>query len=250
MDNIKFMVCPHDTASDPDKWFHFAQCLTKHINSSVQFDQSMDFPDFHKNFSSSGLIYANPQDSLRLIKEHDYTPVARPSNLYDEIVFIANAEIENPKLTDLAGTHVVSVNTMMVTRVGVKYLFEKNIKPASIGSKNSWMGVAKSIFRGEEKYAFVYKDFYNGLNSLSKSGMQEIGETQDGTIHHNILIAPDLKHLADKVHHCLIDMHKQDAAVKRVLAELGVEHFVGVTKDDIFKFETLGKLGSELMVSD
>jgi len=35
MDSIKFLVCPHDTASNPDKWYHFAQYLTQEISNSI-----------------------------------------------------------------------------------------------------------------------------------------------------------------------------------------------------------------------
>jgi len=110
MDNIKFLVCPHDTASNPDKWYHFAQYLTQEISSSVHFEQSMDFPDFHQQLKSGGLIYANPQDSLKLINEHQYTPIARSSNLFDEIVFVANKTVEAPLISDLSAADIISVN--------------------------------------------------------------------------------------------------------------------------------------------
>ena len=247
MDHVKLLVCPHDTATNPDKWYRFAQFLTRSIEASVQFEKSMDFPEFHKELTTGGLIYANPQDSLVLIKDHDYTPLVRPSNLFDEIVFVANMELENPCLDDLRENNVISVNSMMVTRVGIKYLYEKNIKPASIVSRPSWMAVAKSIFRCEEEYAFLYKDFYLCLNSLSRSGLRNIGETDDGTIHHNILIAPKFLEFAETIMDNLVEMHEQDTRSTGVLTDLGIKQFIPVNKKEIFQFESLGTLGSELM---
>jgi len=247
MDNIKFMVCPHDTANNPDKWYHFAQYLTQSLTNSIQFEKSLDFPDFHGQLTTGGLIYANPQDSLRLIKEYGYIPIARSSNLFDEIVFIANTSIENPQIRDLADNDVITVNSMLVTRVGVKHLFDQDIKPASLKPAESWMAVVKAIFRNEVKYAFVYKDFYEGLNGLSKSGVQKITETYDGTIHHSLLVSPELENIADKLQLCLVEMHQHGEREEGILKSLGIDQFMAVSKQDILEFETLLTLGDELM---
>lgn len=239
MEHIKLMVCPHDTAKNPENWFNFALYLTQTINKSVMFEKSLDFPDFHDQLTTSGLIYANPQDSVKLIKQHGYTPVVRPSNLSDEIVFIANKNIDSPKVTDLSNKTVTSVNSMMVTKVGIKCLLENNINPSSIDSKESWMAVVKSIFRNESDYAMLYKDFYQGLNNLSKSGLQKIGETTDGTIHHNLLVSPDLKDSIDNIKTCLIQMHEHEDKSRQILAGLNVDKFIEISEEEILKFETL-----------
>ena len=239
MNNFKLMVCPHDTAKNPENWYNFAQYLTQTLSSSVLFEKSIDFPDFHSNLISSGLVYANPQDSLRLIKEHGYIPVARPSNLSDEIIFVATKSLENPKVADIANNNVTSVDSMMVTKVGLKCLLDHDITPSNIDSKESWMAVVKSIFRGETDYAMVYKDFYEGLNSLSRSGLQKIGETTDGTIHHNLLVSQELAEFSDQIQQCLIQMHEASERSQEILAALNIQKLVAVSKDEILNFEAL-----------
>jgi hypothetical protein len=181
------------------------------------------------------------------MNEHNYIPVARSSNLFDEIVFVANKNVENPQISDLNNSNVISVNSMLVTRVGIKYLLDKDMTPSFIKPAASWMAVVKSIFRSEEKYGFIYKDFYEGLNSLSKSGLQKIAETQDGTIHHNLLVSPKLKAVVMKLQQCLIEMNDQGEREKDILESLGIDQFIAVTEKDILNFETLATLGSELM---
>ena len=248
--NIKLMVCPHDTANNPDKWFHLAHYLTHGITNSIMFEKSLDFPDFHEQLTSGGLIYANPQDSVKLIKEHGYTPITRPSNLHDEIVFIANTSIENPQITDLANSEIISVNSMLVTRVGIKHLLDRDLKPALIKPAESWMAVVKDIFRNNEKYGFVYKDFYEGLNSLSRNGLQKISETTGGTIHHCFLVSPELESLANSLQSCLLNMHNESERSKDILASLNVEQFLPVSKEEILNFESLSTLGDELMTKN
>ena len=243
--DIKFMVCPHDTASNPDKWFHLAQYISRHLTESVHFHKCLDFGEFHEQLTEGGLIYANPQDSLHLIKEHNYEPLVRATNLSDEIVFIASEKIDTPQLSDFNNSQVVSVNSMMVTRVGVKYLFDNQITPDKITSKDNWMSVVKGIYRSEDDYAMLYKDFYEGLNSLTKSGLQFIDKTQDGTIHHNLLIAPEFASLSQEVQQLLLKMGDDG---QKILADLDVEKFVSVSKEDILKFEMLSGIGNEIMV--
>ena len=249
MNNIKLMVCPHDTASNPDKWYHFAQYLTQSLSNGVHFNQSLDFPDFHKQLSTGGLIYANPQDSLRLITEHQYKPLVRPSNLFDEIVFVANNSIENPQITDLNNHNVISVNSMLVTRVGIKHLFEQDLKPSMLKPAASWMAVAKAIFRNDEQYGFLYKDFYEGLNSLIKGNIKKIAETSNGTIHHNLLVSPTLANLSDELQALLTQMHIKDERTKKILTLLGIEQFNAVSEADILAFNDISALGNGLMVS-
>ena len=239
MTTIKLMVCPHDTAKNPENWYKLALYLTKNVGSSVIFKQSIDFPDFHQQLMNGELIYANPQDSVQLIKEHGYLPIARPSNLSDEIVFVANKNFSNPKMTDLTGSTISSVSSMMVTKIGMIHLQKNDIRPAKINSKKSWMAVVKSIFRCEVDYAMIYKDFYDSLTEMSKSGLQKIGETKNGEIHHNVLISPELKDSAQAVQTCLLNMHKNNNYGQEVLTALNIKTFIGVNSDEILKFENL-----------
>ncbi len=247
MNNIKFMVCPHDTASNPDKWYHFSQYLTQTLSnsSSVQFEKSMDFPDFHAQLSTSGLIYANPQDSVNLITNQGYIPVARSSNLFDEIVFVTSNDIQNPTISDLIDKDVITVTSMLVSKVGTKFLLDQKIKVASLKTAESWMAVVKAIFRKEEKYGFIYKDFYEGLNNLTKSGLQKIAETNDGTIHHNLLVSPALESIALDLQNILIEMHHQGGRCEDILESLGVDKFLAVNKQEILAFNNLASVSSE-----
>ncbi len=239
MSNIKLMVCPHDTAKNPENWYNFAQYLTQTITNSVMFEKSIDFPDFHEKLTTGGLVYANPQDSVKLIKEHNYLPVARPSNLFDEIVFVANKNMVEASLTDLSNKPITTVESMMVSKVGLKYLLNQNIIPSEIHSTESWMAAIKSIFRNETSYAMIYKDFFDGLNKLSKSGLVKIGETTGGTIHHNLLTSPELADLSPHIQQCLLQMHENNKRSSEILASLNIDKFENTTKDDILNFDLL-----------
>ncbi|HFC29555.1 MAG TPA: hypothetical protein ENJ44_00765, partial [Oceanospirillales bacterium] len=141
MKSMTLMVCPHDTAGNPIKWFQFAQYLTKYCEISTKYYKCLDFVEFHTKMSEADLVYANPQDSLELLLKYNFVPVVHSSNLYDEIVFIANNDANSDSLDVFNEAECLSCNGMMVTRVGIKGLLEKGIKPAKIYSKDNWMAV-------------------------------------------------------------------------------------------------------------
>ncbi len=91
MNKLSLMVCPHDTAKRPERWFAFAQYLARKLEEPrVVFSPSLGFEDFHQRMASADLIYANPQDTHHLCRERGYQPIARAANLFDEVVIIAN----------------------------------------------------------------------------------------------------------------------------------------------------------------
>ena len=114
---MKLMVCPHDTAKDPDKWFLFAAYLSKKFQMSIKYCQCMDFAEFHSKMTEADIIYANPQDSLTLVEEYDYIPLVHSTNLYDEIVYIANSEVENQSIMALYNQDCISCNQIWSSSV-------------------------------------------------------------------------------------------------------------------------------------
>ncbi len=246
MSSMNLMVCPHDTAGDPLKWFEFALYLTKYCKTSTTYYKCLDFIEFHEKMPTADMAYANPQDSLDLIENHDFVPLAHSTNLYDEIVFIANNDVDSSSLEVLNGSECISCNGMMVTRVGIKGLLEKDIKPSKIYSKANWMAVVKAVSQGEKPYGFVYKDFYDGLNKLSQSMITKIGETSEKSIFHSVFVKS--KHLdkAPRLTQILTEAH-DDEKGRFVLDSINVEKFIPVTKDEVLGFKELLSLGSDLL---
>ena len=246
MDSMTLMVCPHDTAGDPIKWFQFAQYLTKHCNNSIKYYKCLDFVEFHQRMSEADIVYANPQDSLVLLEKYNFIPLAHSTNLYDEIVFIANKDTKRDSLDDLNSSECVSCNGMMVTRVGIKCLFDKNITPKKIYSKDNWMSVVKSVSQGDKPYGFVYKDFYDGLNQLSQGLITKLDETNERSIFHSIFIKPGHFNKEEAITNVLTSAHEDEKGLDALKA-INVEKFIPVSTDEVMKFKSHLSLGSELL---
>jgi hypothetical protein len=127
MSKLNLLVCPHDTAKNPERWFRFVQYLNHKLTaiSEVQlhFDLSIDFNDFHGKMDKADLVYANPADTAKFL-EKNFVSLVRPSNLYDEVVFISSSDHSVLNLSSLNGIPVASVATMLATKVGLIALSE------------------------------------------------------------------------------------------------------------------------------
>jgi len=246
MEHMTFMVCPHDTAKDPDKWFHFALYLSQNFHLSTQYCQCIDFVEFHEKMMDADIIYANPQDSVTLVEKFNFIPLVHSSNLYDEIVFIANNDVQHESIQDINSHECVSCNSMMVTRVGIKSLGEKQIQPSHIHDKNGWLPVVTAVYKGEIPYGFVYKDFYEGLNKLSKSLVVKLGQTEGKSIYHSILINEKHKDKIAEITEVLTQAHLTENG-KSILARVNIDEFVATSTEEIEQFKSLLTTGSEIM---
>jgi ABC-type phosphate/phosphonate transport system substrate-binding protein len=228
---FELMVCPHDTASNPDRWFRFIQYLGQKLDTQFHFEMSLDFTDFRDNIGKADIAYANPSDTLNLIDD-GLEAVVRPSNLYDEVVFLANTEIANPTLESLNGQTLVSVEKLQPTKLAMHILQEKGITPAGITDSESWTSVISTIWRGEAQYGLIYKDTYTELSDQGKSMVNAFYTSDEQVNFHNILIGRNAAAQKDTFVQLLLDMHT-DATGKEVLEELHVEQWLPTTPDDI-----------------
>lgn len=233
----EMMVCPHDTASNPDRWFLFMQYLAQNLEMQLNFEIALDFADFHDNVSKADIVYANPSDTLQLIGA-GMEAIVRPSNLHDEVVFVAQEGIAQPTLESLQGQQIASVESLQPTKLAMHILAEKGIKPAGITNFESWTSIPGAIWRGEVSYGLIYKDTYDCLSDQGK-GMVQVFHTSDERVNfHTLMVGRRAMEKKDAITQLLTAMHT-DARGKEVLQELGIEQWLSVTPDDIAKIKQI-----------
>jgi hypothetical protein len=228
---FELMVCPHDTATNPDRWYRFIQYLGQKLESHLQFEIALDFTDFRENIGKADIVYANPSDTLRLIDD-GLEAIARPSNLHDEVVFLASTEIANPTLEALAGQTLLSVEKLQPTKLAMHILQERGITPAGIQDCESWTSVISTIWRGEAQYGLIYKDTYTELSDQGKSMVNAFFTSDEKVNFHNLLVGRNAAPQKDAFTQIVLGMHSDDAG-KEVLQELNVAQWLPTTPADI-----------------
>jgi ABC-type phosphate/phosphonate transport system substrate-binding protein len=231
MSNLNFMVCPHDTATDPDRWFRFVQYLAQKLDIHINFELSLDFADFHAQVEKADIAYANPTDTLKLVSA-GLSALVHPSNVHDEVVFVANKDLENPTLETLQGVEIASVEALQPTKLALHILHERNIQPAGIQNHESWTAVVGSIWRGESNYGLLYKDTYNELSEQGKSMINDFYTSDERIAFHNILVGRNAEPQKDAIQQTLLAMHSDEKG-KDVMQELRFEQWLATTQDEL-----------------
>lgn len=238
MSKLNLMVCPHDTAKKPERWFRFVQYINHYLDVGIHLEISVDFEDFHQHLDIADLAYANPADSIYLIEKQRFSPVVRPKNLYDEVVFIAHPDISNPAIESLQGVTIATVKSMLPTKVALHMLKEHGISSTTLLDKPSWLSVVNSVSRQEALFGIVYKDTYDQLSPKTKEMVNLFAISDERTIFHSINIAATAIAHKTNIEDILLKMNT-DAAGKEVLQELNIEGWCAIAPDEISKIQSL-----------
>ncbi|MBK8432549.1 MAG: PhnD/SsuA/transferrin family substrate-binding protein [Chloroflexi bacterium] len=230
MSSYTFMVCPHDTSNNPDKWLYFAQYLSLNSPIRVRLEMSFDFQDFHENFLQADMVYANPNDAMRFVGETGGRALAHPAGVYDEIVMVNPADQPSP-LAGFDGAEVLSVEKMLVTGIGLRALAKQNIQPAGIKNVASWLAVVNELRQGNGRFGFIYKDTFEMLSETNRANLHPVYTSQEQTLFHSLVISPKLSDVAEALLQTLTHM-TQSAEGHTVLQELGFSHWLPVTPNE------------------
>lgn len=240
MTNLNLMVCPHDTAKEPDRWFRLVQYLVQKIGSEVLFDISLDFQDFHENLHKADIVYANPTDALHLMTDNNHTLLVKPVGTSDEVVFVANTEVQNPTLESFGGVEFAAVKGLMPTSIALHMLHERSIQPAGIRHKESWQAVISGIWNDEVQYGIIYKDTYDALSEQGKGMVQAFATSDERLAFHVLTIAPSLADRKAEIERLFTGMDS-DAQGQQVLSELHIACWEPVTAEEIARMQHVAK---------
>lgn len=226
------MVCPHDTAKNPEKWYLFAQHMSRELEMQIHFSQSLDFKNFHDNLEAADIVYANPMDTIKLVDKMGFISVARPEGIHDEVVFIANNEVEEPTLQALHGKNLATVKSMLATYVGLMVLDNEKIELAEILDRDSWLSVINTVRRRVSDFGFLYKDTYEGLTNLSRSTFNAFFTTDEKIVFHSITLNKKGAERKQDFETLLLEMHHNERG-KAIMEQLKVNRWLPVQHDEL-----------------
>ena len=231
MDRLNFMVCPHDTTNNPDKWFLFAQYMSMNCPFRVGFEMSFDFADFHENLATADLVYANPNDTIKLVRDKGYKPLAHPEGIYDEVVFVANTAVDAPNLASLNGVEIHTVKSMLPTNIGLKVLQKANITAGQLINQASWLSVVAAMRDNTAEYGFLYKDTYDALSHMNKESVQLFHTSAEHAAFHSLLLSPDHADKSENILTVLQGMNATDEG-REVLSALSITNWLPITNGE------------------
>ena len=217
-------------------WYIFNTWLQKQIDENIHIEMVNDFKELSGAIDSNtiDLIYANPCDIEKLVREKSFIPVAKPVGTHDEAVIITRldspvSDIESlPGNVKIAMTDVPNVNT-----IGIIMLEPADITPADIETItcSNYITVAKKVITGEADAGFLLADAFEEFSSLVKKQVKPLITSKIHVLHHALLAAPGFSEKQKKLQDALITM-KGDATGLDILKNLEIENWELMDNDE------------------
>ncbi|MEH6577836.1 MAG: PhnD/SsuA/transferrin family substrate-binding protein [Amphritea sp.] len=238
MDKPTLLVTPSDTANSAERWYELAIYLSRQLDIPFKLDTAIDMADFRKRLPSSSLAYVPPQEVTRLTSTHNFMPLCRPDDCYEEVVLVSSIHATDKNLQGFNGTVIAGIAGSFPNRLGLTLLKKKGIHPASVANKESWLQVLKALQQQEQHYALLSKSFLSELNALSKSNIQVIASSKTQKAFSLFMLNPCLTDSYAALENALLTMHHHDAG-KDVLSRHGLANWTSVADDELDKMTKL-----------
>lgn len=195
-----------------------------------------DFSELSKAIDddSIDLIYANPCDIAKLVREKSFSPIARPQGTHDETVIISSVKktIENvDELT--SGLKIAMTDVPDVNRIGMIML-----EPADITSSNSetlicsnYITVVKKVIQGEADVGFVLADAFDEFSNLIKKQVRPLISSKIHVLHHALLAGPNFSEKQSDLLDALLFMNNDKKGLD-ILNSLEIDKWTPMELDD------------------
>ncbi len=217
-------------------WYIFNTWLQKKINANIHIEMVNDFNELSKAIDSNSidLIYANPCDIAKLVREKSFIPVAKPVGTHDETVIITRADspildIESlQNSVKIAMTDVPDVNT-----IGTIMLEPADISPSDIETItcSNYITVAKKVISGEADIGFLLADAYDEFSRLVKNQVKPLITSKIHVLHHAFLTGPDFSEKHPNLQEVLLSMQNNTTG-RDILKNLEIDNWEVMDNDE------------------
>jgi len=217
-------------------WYIFNTWLQKKIDTNIHINLVNDFKELSNNIddNSIDLIYANPCDIAKLVREKSFIPIAKPVGSQDETMIICNSD--NP-ITDIeslsSGKKIAMTDVPDVNTIGMIML-----EPADIGRDDievvhcsNYITVVKKVISGEADVGFLLADAYTEFSKLVKSKVQPVITSKIHVLHHALLVAPKFAEKQSQFQEAVLSMHNEPSGAS-ILTNLELEKWVLMDQDE------------------
>ena len=217
-------------------WFIFNTWFQKEWGQSVHLELHQGFNEQHQALDDKkiDIIYANPYDMFRLVREEGFVAIAKPFQKPDEAIIASHIDSNIQSVDQLAAPLTIAqADSPDVNTIGMIMIEPADIDPAEIIIKDvpSYISVAKQLISGDAQIGFFLADAFNDLSRLVKKQLQPVISSQIHMIHHALLLSPNCKEHIEAVRKILLSMH-QETRGNEILKGLGIEYWEPMEQED------------------
>ncbi len=232
----RFVIAPDFPPNLFSGWYTLNTLLQKRSNLAVHLETPSSSVEQTEMINKGGidLVYANPFDAAKLIREQGYKAIARPVGKSDEMVIISSAKGDIKVLSDLkAGASIAMADNRDVKLIGLRLLEAVDLSENDVKFEitETYQAAAKQVAQGTVDAGFFIAEIYHSLSNLTRMQLNVLIESDLADITHVVLAKSEFAG-ADTVRDVLLAL-KDDADGQAVLAELGMPNgFEAVSEEE------------------
>lgn len=182
------------------------------------------------------IIYANPFDASKLIRDLGYLAVAQPINCYDEIVIASALSSEIGNLSDVkAGMTVLCTENHDVKLLALRLLEAVDIEEKDLlwQKCDSFISVASGLVKKRGDIGLFLTSAYKKLTNITRNNLNTLIESRINDLNHVILLHPRRAAMLEDLQQVFSSLHQTEEGIS-LLAELGLtEGFKVMSQEDV-----------------
>jgi phosphonate transport system substrate-binding protein len=215
MNRYTFSISPDYLPPDLTGWFIFNTWLQKTTSTGFKFKLHDSFEEQRLDLDEGkiDLIYANPFDAAKLIREKGFTPLVKPKDRQDEVVILVRHDSLYRCVEDLPSKpSIISADDPDVLMMGFMLLepadVVKDHKLTTI--RKTHVQVAKDLLNHNGEIAFMLKSSFDELSDLVKLQMRVLIESKIDLITHVLMASPSVAHLHEGICASILELPSTD----------------------------------------
>ena len=182
------------------------------------------------------IIYANPFDAAKLIRELGYLAVVQPVNVYDEIVIASSAEFPIKKLDDVKkGMTVLATEYYDVKLLALRLLESVDIEEKDLvwQKSDSFAALANGLIKKRGHIGLFLASAYKKLTDFTRSNLTTLIESKIRDLNHVVLIHPRQATMLEMLQQAFCTLNQSDDG-QTILDDLGLKNgFTVMSQEDI-----------------
>jgi phosphonate transport system substrate-binding protein len=229
-------VSPDFTPARLVGWYVFNTWLQRSLEMHFHCEMYNDFETQRVAIRADkvDLIYANPLDATMLVREKNFTPVARAQGVTDECIIavavgspVLSVEALKPQ-TRVAYTNDEHINLIGMIMLESADLGKDNIVPVVV---DNYILIAKALITNTADIGFFPKDTWNEFSNAIRKELRPLVTSQISDIQHVLIAGPRLAALVPKLREQLQNMVSVRNGAS-VLESLGFQGWEGLAQED------------------
>jgi phosphonate transport system substrate-binding protein len=235
--SLIFTVSPDFNTKYLPGWFVVNTLLQRMTGEAIHLETFDDFDDLHQatRLDQIDLIYANPFDAARLVRDHGFVALARPYGRPDEAVIAALAASPIDSIESLRpGTRIASTDNPDVHMMGMIM-----IEPADLDAGNvtieqrpTFVLVAKSLLDGTADIGFFLAETFDEMSETIRKQLKVLVRSQIYVISHVFLAHPRVASKVAAIGGALLAL-ASDPRGRMALDDVGIDHFEPVEQEEV-----------------